>query len=102
MNLLNIVNKSPFERSVLESCLRLAQPGAAILLIEDGVYAALKNTTKSKMIKNCQTQLQFYALHADLEMRGILAPNIIERVKIIDYGGFVDLVEEYDSVHSWL
>ena len=102
MNLLNIVNKSPFERSVFESCLRLAQPGAAIILIEDGVYAALENTTKSKMIKNCQTDLKFYVLHPDLDMRGILALNIIKGVKMVDYSGFVNLVEEYDGVHSWL
>ena len=102
MDLLNIVNKSPFERSSLKSCLRLSRPGAAVLLIEDGVYAALENTTQSKMIKSSLTKLKFYALNADLSMRGITDNNLIEGVKVVDYSGFVDLVEEYDSVHSWL
>ena len=38
--MLHIVNKSPQERSTLESCLRVARPGSALLLIEDAVYAA--------------------------------------------------------------
>jgi len=40
--MLHIVNKSPFENSSLDSCLRVAAKGAALLLIEDGVYAATK------------------------------------------------------------
>ena len=38
--MLHIVNKSPFECTSLASCLRVAQRGAAVLLIEDGIYAA--------------------------------------------------------------
>ena len=38
MAILHTVNKSPFERNSLEACLRLAQPGSAVLLMEDGVY----------------------------------------------------------------
>ena len=37
--MLHIVNKSPLERPALDACLRIAEPGA-ILLIEDAVYAA--------------------------------------------------------------
>ena len=40
--MLHIVNKSPYERNSLESCLRLASKGSAVLLIEDGVYGATK------------------------------------------------------------
>ena len=38
--MLHIVNKSPLDRPSLDTCLATAQPGGAILLIEDGVYAA--------------------------------------------------------------
>ena len=38
--MLHIVNKSHTERNALSSCLRLAQDGHALLLIEDGVIAA--------------------------------------------------------------
>ena len=43
--MLHTVNKSPFERNTLEACLKRAVPGAAILLIEDAVYAAVAGTT---------------------------------------------------------
>ena len=40
--MLHIVNKSPSQTRTLASCLRLAQDGSAVLLIEDGVYAATR------------------------------------------------------------
>jgi tRNA 2-thiouridine synthesizing protein B len=40
--MLHIVNKSHMQTSSLQSCLRLAKPGSALLLIEDAVYAATK------------------------------------------------------------
>lgn len=40
--LLHTVNKSPFERNALESCLQHAKKGSSVLLIEDGVYGAIK------------------------------------------------------------
>ena len=38
--MLHIVNKSPTQTNALQSCLRLAKSGHALLLIEDAVYAA--------------------------------------------------------------
>lgn len=102
MSMLNIVNKSPFERNGLSSCLRLTHEGAAVLLIEDGVYAALENTEKSDLIKSRLADLKFYVLGSDLDLRGLSDSNIINGVLKIDYGDFVDLVEKCDAVHSWL
>ena len=48
--MLHTVNKSPFEKNSLETCLRLADSNSSILLIEDGVYGALKNTLYEKSI----------------------------------------------------
>ena len=47
MSTLNIVNKSPFDRNSLASCVRTMSDGDAILLIEDGVYAATAGTSFS-------------------------------------------------------
>ena len=44
MTMLHTVNKSPFERNTLETCLSLAKKGSSILLFEDGVYAAVKGS----------------------------------------------------------
>ncbi len=102
MSMLHTVNKSPFERPALETCLRLAKPGAAVLLIEDGVYAALAGTAKSALIEANQGALSFYVLDTDLDARGLTEKPVINGVERVDYGGFVDLVEKHDAVHAWL
>ena len=47
--MLHTVNKSPFDHNSLESCLKFARKGSAVLLIEDGVYAAARDTAVSKV-----------------------------------------------------
>jgi len=99
--MLHTVNKSPFERNALESCLAHAEKGSAILLIEDGVYAALKNTSYSTKLTNAMKNVAVYALKPDLDARGVQS-RVLDGVKLVDYGGFVDLVTEHNTVQSWL
>ena len=94
--MLHIVNKSPFETNTLESCLSTAGSGNSVLLIEDGVYASL-----SSRIAETQSDFTYYALESDLQARG-LVDRVPEGVKVIDFGGFVDLVADHDRVQSWL
>jgi tRNA 2-thiouridine synthesizing protein B len=42
-----------------------------------------------------------YALLPDIEARGVQG-RILDGVKLVDYGGFVDLVAEYPTVQAWL
>jgi tRNA 2-thiouridine synthesizing protein B len=99
--MLHIVNKSPFERPALELCLRMAQPGSAVLLIEDGVYAATAGGAWAERVRSAAAGLQFYALVPDIEARG-LQGRIIDGISLIDYAGFVDLVTTHRPVQSWL
>lgn len=97
--MLHTINKSPFQNSSLENCLRMAQKGDVILLLEDGVYAASAGTARSALIEQALTQHAVYAIDADLKARGLT--NLIKDVRIASYGDFVDLVEQY-PVHAWL
>ena len=99
--MLHIVNKSPFERNALEACLRLAQPGSALLLIEDGVYAATRGNAAEASLKQAMAQLKVYALAPDLEARGV-AGRVMEGIQLVDYGGFVELACEQPNCQSWL
>jgi len=99
--MLHIVNRSPLSRPALESCLRVAQSGAAVLLIEDGVYAASPGTRAAALIASRTGSLKFYALGPDLQARG-LAERVVEGIEVVDYDGFVDLVAGHASVQSWL
>ncbi len=100
--MLHLVNKSPFERTALDSCLRLAKPGSSILLIEDGVYAALENADHAEKITGRMEDFSFYVLGPDVAARGLGDTPLIEGLAVVDYEGFVDLVAEHDATQSWL
>lgn len=97
--MLHIINKSPLDRPAFDSALKTGE--GAILLIEDGVYAAAKGSAAEGKIKAAADKFKFYALTADLEARGI-ADRVTEGVTTVDYAGFVDLVAEYKTNQSWL
>jgi tRNA 2-thiouridine synthesizing protein B len=100
--MLHLINKSPFERTALDSCLRLAKAGSSILLIEDGVYAALGNADHAEKIARRLEDFSFYVLGPDVAARGMDESSLIEGVEVIDYEGFVDLVVEHEVTQSWL
>jgi tRNA 2-thiouridine synthesizing protein B len=98
--MLHVVNKSPLERTALDACLRVAQPGSGVLLIEDGIFAAVKGTAAAANLKKADG-VTVYALWPDVEARG-MQDRMLDSVKMVDYGGFVDLVAEHATVQSWL
>ena len=100
--MLHTVNKSPFEKNSLETCLRLADSNSSILLIEDGVYGALKTTLYEKSIIEAQKNNKFYVLGPDLKARGLDKSSLISNIEIIDYKEFVKLTVENDKVQNWL
>ena len=99
--MLHIVNKSPAERNALESCLQFALDGAAILLIEDAVYAATRGNAAENHLRDALSRFKVFALAPDLEARG-MGDRVMEGVATVDYGGFVDLVAEHKNCQSWL
>jgi tRNA 2-thiouridine synthesizing protein B len=99
--MLHTVNKSPTERNALESCLKYLKKGSVVLLIEDGVYGALKGTTTTKMVEQTLKNFPVYALYPDIEARG-MQDRVIDGIKLVDYSGFVDLVAEHPTFQAWL
>jgi len=97
--MLYMVNKSPLMTNNLETCLAIAPQGAPILLYEDGVYAAADGGRLVERIAAALARHPIYALEADLEARGI--QRLIEGVQVVNYDGFVALVEEHNVV-PWI
>lgn len=85
MATLHIVNRA----SALASCLTLAGPQDAVLLIEDGVYAGVVPASR-----------QLLALEDDVAARGLL-DRMSESVRLVSYAGFVDLVVDHQPIASW-
>nr|VFK42217.1 MAG: tRNA 2-thiouridine synthesizing protein B [Candidatus Kentron sp. TC]VFK42648.1 MAG: tRNA 2-thiouridine synthesizing protein B [Candidatus Kentron sp. TC]VFK61549.1 MAG: tRNA 2-thiouridine synthesizing protein B [Candidatus Kentron sp. TC] len=102
MSMLHIVNKSPFEKTSLNSCLMHVKEGAAILLSEDGVYAALSGTAIADKMISALQNCKIYVLEPDIKARGMDVGKVIDGIKVIGYGDFVDLTVAHDSVHSWV
>lgn len=102
MSMLHTVNRSPFERNSLTTCLDHLSDGASVLLYEDGVYGALTGTTVADALKGAMSNAAVYVLGPDLKARGLDEGRLIDGVKVVDYSGFVDLSAEADKVQSWL
>jgi len=98
MSILHIVNKSPYEKNSLDVAAGYAQDGDSVLLIEDAVYAAAKSGKASAKLNG----LDVSVLGSDLAARGISEDKLVDGVAVVDYAGFVDLVEAKDTVQSWL
>jgi tRNA 2-thiouridine synthesizing protein B len=102
MSDLYTINKSPFEKNSLDSALKFSKAGASFLLIEDGVYAVVKGSAAEDKIKAAMGDKKVFALGPDLEARGIAEDRVIDGIELVDYAGFVDLVEANDKVQAWL
>ena len=101
MTILHTVNKSPFERNSFETCVNHASGGSAVLLIEDGVYAAVAGGDNAARIEAAKG-IEIYVLGPDLAARGMTEDQITDGISVVDYGGFVDLAASHDAVHAWL
>ena len=99
--MLHIVNKSHALSTTLQSCLRLAQPGHALLLIEDAVYAATQGSAATSGMAGAVANLKVYVLQPDVDARG-MAGKLVDGVTAIDYAGFVARVAEHPNNQSWL
>ena len=99
--MLHTVNKSPYQSDALTTCFGLAQPGSAVLLIEDGIYGAMTNTKFSAAVVIAQQCCAIYVLEPDLQARGFNADSIMNAIQTIDYDGFVSLVEDNPVVQAW-
>lgn len=69
------------------------------MLYEDSVYAAMAGTRLEPLMIDVIKKHPVYAIQADLKARAI--NKLIEGINVIDYSGFVDLVEQHKVV-AWI
>jgi tRNA 2-thiouridine synthesizing protein B len=102
MTTLHTVNKSPFERRSMASCLAHAADGDSILMIEDAVVGARKGTVVETNLRQRQRVCMIYVLGPDLAARGLEPDRLIDGIQVVDYAGFVDLAAQSARVCAWL
>ena len=102
MSTLHTVNKSPFERASFISCLNHLKAGDAVLMIEDAVVGARKSGAFCGVVEGAMKECALYVLAPDLAARGMSEGDVLDGIKLVDYGGFVDLAAEHDRTNAWL
>jgi tRNA 2-thiouridine synthesizing protein B len=98
MAMLHLINKSPYSTRNLNTAATIMKDGDRLLLIEDAVYGAVKSGKAASLLQG----LNVSVLGPDLAARGITEDKLVDGIDVIDYAGFVDLVETNDKVQSWL
>ena len=102
MSTLHTVNKSPFERSSMESCFAHLRAGDTVLIFEDGVLGARRASRFADRIAEVAKTHAVCVLGPDMAARGMGEGDLVEGVRVVDHGGFVDLVTEHERTQAWL
>jgi sulfur relay protein TusB/DsrH len=97
--LLHTVNQSPSTGTALQSALRALLPGAHLLLLADGVYAAVDGSATAKQLLELE-RVRCYVLGPDATARGV-ADRLAAGITQISYEDFVTLSTECHAVQSW-
>lgn len=82
----------------LETLLLMAGAGDDLLLLQDGVLAALAGSRALMLLSECKATL--WVLDEDVQARG-LAGQISTSIQSIDYNGFVTLTIRHQQQIVW-
>ncbi|CAO98216.1 sulfurtransferase complex subunit TusB [Erwinia tasmaniensis] len=95
--MLHTLMTSPF-RCDLSAILRLLAAGDDVLLLQDGVIAALDGSAPLEAL--LKAPINLYVLKEDLEARGLLA-QISPRATVVGYTDFIQLAVRNPQQMAW-
>lgn len=95
MPALHVIN-----RPVVGGCEYGIAGGDVVLLIENGVYDAL-STGNDGAWRAIAALGRVYVLEPHLSERGLLGRPLLDGVRLVDFGGFVDLARDHEPIVSW-
>jgi len=95
--ILHTINK---QGPALLRALAAVSENDTVLLLEDGVYAALETKEEDDCWSMLPSSVRRFALADDLAARGI-SDKMLSGFEIVDWHGFVSLSIEHDKVVSW-
>ncbi|WP_428944884.1 sulfurtransferase complex subunit TusB [Pantoea sp. FN060301] len=95
--MLHILNQSPF-KSDFNALLRMLAQGDEVLLIQDGVLAALEGSQALESL--LLAPISLYVLQDDISARGLSA-HISTRAAAVSYTDFVELTVKHPQQMTW-
>ncbi|RKQ39429.1 sulfurtransferase complex subunit TusB [Enterobacter sp. R1(2018)] len=95
--MLHILSHSPFNAD-LETLLRCVREGDDLILLQDGVIAAIKESRYLELL--LAAPISVSALREDLEARGLIA-QISSKIDTVSYNDFVRLTVKHERQIAW-
>jgi tRNA 2-thiouridine synthesizing protein B len=98
--MLHIINQSPYTSESLKRCEKMLGDSDVILLIEEGVYAAMTDTSISEVTTKILEKNKIFVLESDAQACGI-TEKIMPDIALISYEEFVDLTIQHHPILNW-
>ncbi len=99
MSVLYLINNPAPD--TLKRCLQRLTTDDALLLLESAVTVVNSGHLLESKLTEYASEYKIYALKPDLLARGIQLPDQLDRIKCIDYDGFVTLAVEHTVSCYW-
>ena len=96
---LHILSTSPANTDVFDACCAALRPADALLLLGDGVYAALRESLAAERLAALPESITIYVIEEDCAIRAVYARAAFAHA--LDYPGFVSLACEHARSVSW-
>jgi tRNA 2-thiouridine synthesizing protein B len=95
--MLHLIFQSPVDIATLE---RMASGDVAVFL-ESAVFGVLQKGKLADALSNKINSNRLCVLSEDMAARGILEPELVAGLEVIDYPGLVNLTVENPLIASW-
>ena len=95
--MLHTLSRSPWHCDI-DSLMRMVREGDALLLIQDGVLAAVEGNRFVDILSNAPISVS--ALKDDIDARG-LAGQISTNIDVVSYTDFVNLAVQHAGQMNW-
>lgn len=95
--ILHTISLSPFTSQLWHDCLDNVENEDCLILINDGVYGAIKYHPYSDQLTNKTC----YVIKDELEKRGLGPLNLNANIELITYEQWVELAVKHPLSQSW-
>lgn len=95
--MLHLIFQSPIDPVILD---RMASGDVAVFL-ESAVLGVLQKGRVADVLSSKLNNNRLCVLSEDMAIRGILEPELVAGLEVIDYAGLVNLTIENPLIQSW-
>ena len=95
--MLHLIFQSPIEIAILERI----DSGDDVVFLENSVLRILQNGSLSDTLTQLLKQNRLCVLADDIEVRGIVADELVNGIEVIDYSELVRLTVKNPVIQSW-